>query len=202
MVIFLHRLLRQTLQRVIFPNKDEWDSLKDFYNLDRDFLTNEQFMVKTSFKDRALTVVQSQIDVVRSKTKMSGSRGTAATLGAEKYNPFVDACRDFIRQTCLGLLSLNTWKSDLVFGLASLQYTVLFCLPKSQSLEGFTQFFKNFGDREWVDEDMRSKFKECYIEFVKDLWYVQIDDRRRGPEVEDMITFLNRCPELEVDATL
>ena len=62
MVIFLHRL-----QRVSLPSEDDWDSLKSFDCLDEELLTNEQFMVQSSFKDRLLTVVKSQIDVESGK---------------------------------------------------------------------------------------------------------------------------------------
>ena len=98
---------------------------------------------------------------------------------------------------CVGLLSRNTWKSDLVIGLASFDYAVLFCLPKSQSLEWFKQLFKSFGDRGSVNKDMQSSSKDCYVEFVDDLWYVYFDDSGKGPDFEDMITFLSRYPEQE-----
>ena len=44
---------------------------------------------------------------------------------------------------------------------------------------------------------MRSGFTDCYMEFVVDLLYVYPDNSGKEPEVEDMITFLSRCTELE-----
>ena len=44
---------------------------------------------------------------------------------------------------------------------------------------------------------MWSSFKDCYMEFVNDLRYVYLDDSGKGPEMEDKITFLKRCPEVE-----
>ena len=66
-------------------------------------------MVKRNFKDHALTVVKSQIDAERSKK--TGPEGDEALLAGEKYKLFVDACREFFEQRCLGMLSHNTWKS-------------------------------------------------------------------------------------------
>ena len=58
--------------------------------MNEDLLYKEQFMVITSFKDRASTVVMSEINVERSKKKNDGSQAAAATVViAENYNPFI-----------------------------------------------------------------------------------------------------------------
>ena len=46
---------------------------------------------------------------------------------------------------------------------------------------------------------MRISFKDafCFVDFVDDLRNVYIDDAGRDPEVDDMIIFMNLCPELE-----
>ena len=163
MVMLLHHFLRQIFRRVHPATEDDFDSLEIFECLGKEFLTNEQFMVKVSFEDSVLTVVERQVDVERSQKKTVGSRGVAATLVSETYTHFVDACRVFIRQMCLGLLLHDTWKSDLVIGFARFDSAVLFCLPKSQSLDRFKQLFKSFGDRGWDNKDMRSRFKDCYM---------------------------------------
>ena len=95
------------------------------------------------------------------------------------------------------LLSHNTWNPDLVVGLPSFDSAELFTLLKLQSLDCFKQFFKTFGDTNWVSEDMQSTFKDCYVELVDELRYVYVNDSGRGPEVEHRITFLSRCRELE-----
>ena len=74
MVSFLHRRLRGILQRVNLPEEDNCDSLKSFDFVNLELLSNEQFMVKTTFKDRALTVVKGQIDVEKSKNRSGGPR--------------------------------------------------------------------------------------------------------------------------------
>ena len=71
MVNFWHRLLRRIAQRVSLPGEDEWDSLKCFDFSGKEFFTNEQFLVKRSFKPCALTLVKNQIDVERNE-KTSG----------------------------------------------------------------------------------------------------------------------------------
>ena len=108
MVKFLHRPVRRILQRVSLPQEDDWDSLKSFYFVTKELLSKEQFMVKTNFKNRALNVVKGQIDIEKNKKKSGGSGGAAAIAIAQKYTPFIEACREFIRQLCFGLLSQNT----------------------------------------------------------------------------------------------
>ena len=80
---------------------------------------------------------------------------------------------------------------------ASFDYAVPSTLPKSQCKECFRQLIKSFSDRGGVGKDVRSIFTVCYVEFVDDWRYVYIDDSGRGPEVEDLITFLSQCPELD-----
>ena len=197
MVNFLHRLIRRVLQRASLPQEDDRDSIDRSDFVKKELLSNEQFMVKTTVKDRALTVVKAQIDVEKSRKKSGGSRKAATFVIVEEYTPFNEACREFIRQLCLDMLSHITFNSDLVVGLASFDYDVLFTLPKSQSLDCFKLLFKSSGDRKWKSKDLRSTFEDCYIEFLDDLRYVYVDDCGRGPEVEDMITFLSCCPNLE-----
>ena len=119
-------------------------------------------------------------------------------LWPKKNTPIDDACMELKEQLCSGFLSHYTWKSELVVGLASFDYAVLFNLPRSQSLESFKKWSQSFGDKKWVNKDVWRSFRDCYIAFVDhDLRYVYIEDSGRGPEVEDMIAFLTRCRELE-----
>ena len=74
MLKLLGHLHRRILRRVSFTIEDDWDSLRSFDFLGTKFLTNQQFMVTTSFKDGALTVVKSQTDVERSGKKRVRSR--------------------------------------------------------------------------------------------------------------------------------
>ena len=101
MVNFLHRLLRRNLQRVNLPIEVDWESLKSSGFWKKEFLINEQFVFKTSFKNRALFVVKSQTSGDKPEEKV-GTRGAIATLVAEKYTTFVDPFPEFTRQMCLG----------------------------------------------------------------------------------------------------
>ena len=163
---FLHGILRRILQRVILPQENKWDSLKNFDFVSKELLINEQLMVKKSFNHRAFTVVESQIDVEMNKNKNGGSRGAEASVIAEKFLHIIDACRELLRHLCSGLLPHNTWKSDLVAELASFDYASQITMPKSQSLESFEQFFEKFGDKKAVSKDMQSDSTKCYNEFL------------------------------------
>ena len=57
-VTFLHHFLRRNPQRVSLPQEDDWKSLKGFDFVKKELLSNEQVMVITTFKDRAVTVVK------------------------------------------------------------------------------------------------------------------------------------------------
>ena len=37
--------------------------------------------------------------------------------------------------------------------------------------------------------------QNCYMEFIDDLRFVPFDEAGNGPDVDDMIAFLSRCPD-------
>ena len=76
---------------------------------------------------------------------------------------------------------------------------MLFCFscPKSQCTECFKQLFKSFSDWNWIAKVDRDRVKDWYLEFLDDLRHVYIDEFDNGPEIDDTIVLLSRCPKLE-----
>ena len=144
MVSFLYLILRRILPCRKLPKEDDWDKLKCFDFLRKDLLESEQFMLKTGFRDRALSVVKEHIDV--EKTRGSGTCSAATAVINASCNPFLDACREFLKRVFEGLLQHPDWKTDLVVGLACFECCFLFELPKGQNIESFKHLRKSFSD--------------------------------------------------------
>ena len=166
-VSFLHGNLRCILLCRFLPKQDDGGSLKCFEFLKKDLLENGQCMLKTSSLDRALSVVNEKI--IAEKRNGEWVSFCCVCRINESYNPFLDACREFLKRVCEGLLQHPAWKSDLVVGPACFEYSGLFELSKSQCAECFKQLFESFSDRNWIAVGDRGRLKDCYTEFVDDL---------------------------------
>ena len=89
-----------------------------------------------------------------------------------------------------------TFKSDLVIGLACLDYAVLFKLPKTVAVDCYQHLFQSFSSRGWFARELRNVHIDDYIKYIDDVRHVYLDEVGVGPDVEDMISFLSSCPEL------
>ena len=87
------------------------------------------FMLKTSFRGRFLSAVMEQISFEKKKA-WSGTGSATNAVVVASYNPFFDVCCEFLKKKCEDFFRQTRWKSDPVVGLASLDYAVLFELPK------------------------------------------------------------------------
>ena len=193
---FLNRLLRRIVSRSCLPAEWEWVALQSF-----DFAVGEQlgipeFMQQTQFRAKLLKVVSSKIDVKRGRGKKGKSDAVAKMVMGESYNPFVDQGRQNIKYVANELMRHPTFKSDLVFGLACLDYSVLFKLPKTVAVDCYQHLLQSFSSRGWVARELQNVHIDDYIEFRDDVRHVYLDEVGVGPDVEDMVSFLSSCPEL------
>ena len=94
------------------------------------------------------------------------------------------------------LIKHPSFKSDLVMGMASTDYSTLFVLPRPQAIECYRQLFQSFSSRGWSTEELKNVHMDDYVEFVDDLRHVYLDNMISGPMVDDTFTFLANCPEL------
>ena len=125
MVCFLHRVLRRLLPRRVLLKGDDWDNLMCFVFLGKNFLKNVQFMLRTSFLDRALSVVKQPIDVKKKKGE-SGSCSAAFVVMSASYKPFLIHVVSFFRESVKSNCSTLPGSQTLKLGWLVLCF--LFCL--------------------------------------------------------------------------
>ena len=193
---FLHRLLRRIVSRSCLPAEWDWDALRSFDSAVSELLGIPEFMQKTEFRAKVLKVARSKIDVERERGKKGKPDAVAKTVMGELFNPFIDQGRQYIKYVVKKLMKHPTFKSDLVVGLASFAYSVLFNLPKTVAVDCYQHLFQSFSSRGWVARELRSVHIDDYVEFIDDVRHVYLDELGVGPVVEDMVSFLSSCPDL------
>ena len=92
-------------------------------------------MLNTSYLDWTSSAVKELVKDKKKKKGGSGKRSAAATVINAKYNPFLDACRGFLKKVGEELLRHPAWESDLFLGLVCVEYSVRFELPKGHNTE-------------------------------------------------------------------
>ena len=193
---FLHRLLRRIVSRSCLPAEWDWDALRSFDFSVGELLGIPEFMQKTEFRAKVLKVAKSKIDVERERGKKGKSDAVTKTVMGESFSPFIDQGRQYIKYVAKELMKHPKFKSDLVVGLASFDYAVLFKLPKTVAVECYQHLFQSFSSRGWVARELQNIHVDDYVEFVDDVRHVYLDELCVGPDVGDMVSFLSSCPEL------
>ena len=154
-------------------------------------------MEKTEFRAKAMRVAKSNIDVERERSKQQKpSEAVARSVIGATFNPFIETGRSYMHYVAKELIKHPSFKSDLVMGMASFDYSILFVLPQPQAIECYRQLFQSFSSRGWLAKELKIVHLEDYVEFVQDLGHVYLDNMISGPMVDDMVTFLANCPEL------
>ena len=193
---FLHRLLRRIVSRSCLPAEWDWDALRSFDFAVNELLVIPEFMQKTEFRAKVLKVARSKVDVERERGKKGKSDAVAKTVMGESFNLFVDQGRQYIKYVAKEIMKHPTFRSDLVVGLASFDYSVLFKLSKIVAVDCYQHLFQSFSSRGWVARELRNVRIDDYVEFIDDVRHVYLDELGVGPDVEDMVSFLSSCPEL------
>ena len=174
----------------------DWDALQSFDFAVGELLSIPEFLQKTEFRAKVLNVARSKIDVERERGKKTKSDAVAKTVMGESFNLFIDQGRQYIKRVAKELLKHPTFKSYLVIGLACLDYTVLFKLPKTVAVDCYQHLFPSFNSRGWVARELRNVHIDDYVEFLDEVRHVYLDELGVGPDVEDLVSFLSSCPEL------
>ena len=112
------------------------------------------------------------------------------------FNPFIETGRTYIRCVARELIKHPSFKSDLVKGMASFDYSTLFILPQPQAIECYRHLFQSFSSRGWLARELKNVHMDDFVEFVDDLRHVYLDNVISGPGIDDMVIFLANCPEL------
>ena len=197
MLKFLPRLLGRIVERDTLPDENDWEALRQYDVIETKFLDVPSFMEKTEFRAKALRVAKSKIDVEREISKrQKPSKAVARSVIGATFNPFIETGQSYMRYVANNLIKHPSFKSDLVMGMASFDYSTLFVLPRPQAIECYRQLFQSFSSRGWLAKEFKNVHMDDYVEFVDDLRHVYLDNMIRGPMVDDMVTFLAIYPEL------
>ena len=155
-----------------------------------------QFIEKTEFLTKVMRAVKGRISVEREKSKKTKIDTIASAVMGDMFNPQFEQRRAYFRYVCKELLKLPTIQSDLVVGLACLDYYILFTLPRSQAAGCFSRIFQSFCVRGWLSRELKSSHMDDCLEFIDDLRFFYLHDSHIGPKIEDMFTFLSSSEEL------
>ena len=179
------------------PDENDWEALRQYDFIDTKFLDVPSFMENTDFRAKAMRVAKSEIDVERAKSKRQRpSAAVAQSVIGATFNPFIETLRSYIRYVTKELIKHPSFKSDLVMGMASFDYSTLFVLDRSQAIECYRHLFQSFISRGWLAKELKNVHMDDYVEFIDDLRHVHLDNVISGPVIDDMVTFLANCPEL------
>ena len=154
-------------------------------------------MEKTEFWANTMRVAKSKNDLEREKSKrQKPSAAVARSVIGATINPFFETGRSYLRYVAKELIKLSSFKSDLVMGVATFDYSTLFVLTRAQAVECYRHLFRSFSARGWLANELKNVHMDDYVEFVDDLRHVYLDNVISGPVINDMVTFLSKCPEL------
>ena len=154
-------------------------------------------MEKTELRAKAMRVAKSKIDVERERSKREKpSDNVARSVIGTTFNPFIETGHSYIRYVAKELIKHPSFKSDLVMGMASFDYSTLFALSRPQAIECYRHLFESFSSRGWLAKELKNVYMDDYVDFIDNLGYVYPDNVVSGPVVDDMVTFLANCSEL------
>ena len=105
------------------------------------------------------------------------------------FNPFIETGRSYLRYVAKELNKHPSFKSDLVMGMASFDYSTLLVLSRPQAIECYRHLFQSFSSRRWLAKELKNVQMDDYVEFVDDLRHVYLDNVISGPVIDDMVTF-------------
>ena len=197
MLKFLHRLLRRIVERDTLPDENLWEALLQNDFIETKLLDVPSFMEKTEFRAKAMRVAKSRNDVARERSKrQKPSEAVARSVMWATFNPFIETGRTYILYFAKELIKQPSFKSGLVIGMASFDYSTFFILPRSQAFECYRHLFQSFNSRGWLETELKNVHMDGFVEFVDDLRHVYLDNVISGPVIDDMVIFLANCPEL------
>ena len=136
------------MERDTLPDENGWEVLRQYEFIETKFLDVPSFMEKIEFRAKAMRVVKSKNDVEREGSKrQKPSEVVASSVFGANFNPFIETGRSYIRYVAKELIRHPSFKTDLVMGMASFDYSTLFILPRPQAIECYRHLFQSFESR-------------------------------------------------------
>ena len=148
------------------------------------------------FRSKAMRAAKGRFNVEKEKSKKSKTDVNASAYMGDMINPDVNKGKAYIRHACDELLKPPTFKSDLVVGLACFDSSVLFALPRGQSMDCYARLFQSFCVRGWLAKELKNVQMDDYLEFIADFRFVYLDDLHIDSKIENVVKFLSSSPEL------
>ena len=123
MLDFVHRLLQRIVEHDTVLDESDWKALRQYDFTSTKLIDVPSFIEKTEFREKAMRVAKSKIDVERKKSKRQKSSEAAerSVIGAA-FNPFIHTGRTYIRYVAEELIEHPSFKSALVLGMTSFEY--------------------------------------------------------------------------------
>ena len=197
MLNFLHLLMRRIVERDTLPDENVWEGLRQYDFIETKLLDVPSFMEKTEFRAKAMRVAKSRIDVERERSKrQKPSEAVARSVMAATFNSFIETGRTYIRYVAKELIKHPSFKSDLVMGMGSFDYSTLFILPRPQAIDCYRHLVRSFSSRGWLARELKNVHMDDFVEFDDNLRHVYLDNVISVPVNVDMVIFLANCPEL------
>ena len=137
-----------------------------------------------------MRVAKSKIDVEREKSKRQRpSEAVARSVIGATFNPFIETGQSYIRYVAKELIKQPSFKSDLIIGMASFDYSTLFVLARSQAIECYRHLFQSFSSRGWFAKELKNVLMDVYVESIDDLRHLYLENLISGRVIDDMVTF-------------
>ena len=155
-------MLRRIVSRESLPEENDWDVLLGFDFTGVQLLSISQFMEKTEFRTKAMRAAKGRINVEKEKSKKAKSDVIASAVMGDMFNPHVNHGRAYIRHVCGELLEHPIFKSNLVVGLACLDYSVLFTLPRGKAMDCYARLFQSFCVPGWLPKELKNVHMDDY----------------------------------------
>ena len=132
----------------------------------------------------------------KSKKKVSARAMTCAFIYDSSNRFLLELARNGLKHFCDGFLVHNTWRSDLLKGLACSDSAVFFHLPKKQAEFCLGSLFQSFSVGRWVAKELRTVHITAYLHFIDDVTISFVYEYGFRPELGFMESFLSCCPGL------
>ena len=103
-----------------------------------------------------MRVAKSKIDVEREGSKcQKPSEAVARSVIGATFNPFIETGRSYIQYVAKELIKHPSFKSVLVMGMESSDYSTLFVLSRPQAIECYRHLFQSFSSRGWLAKEIK-----------------------------------------------
>ena len=157
MLDFLHWLLRRIVERDTLLDENDWEALRQYDFMQTKFLDVPIFMERTELRAKAMRVAKSKIDVERERSKRRNpSEAVARSVIGATFNPFIETGRSYIPYVVKEIIKHPSFRSDLIMGMGSCDYSTLFVLSGQQAFECYRDLFQRFISRGRLTKEFKN----------------------------------------------